>query len=156
MATAGFSKTSDRQLFIWDTKNLSTPLKQESVDTASGMLMPFYDECTNMIWLAGKGDGNIRYYEWVDDECGVYPLSEYKSQDPQRGLGFMPKRGVNVSETEIMRGFKVHVNMVEPISFKVPRKVLTYFINSVERCVPVRLVPRLHRGYTFPNRRRIL
>lgn len=108
---------------IWDAKNLSEPVKSETIDTASGMLMPFFDECTSMLYLAGKGDGNIRYYEWVDDDKGLYLLSEYKSSDPQRGLGFLPKRAVNVVDTEITRAFKVHVNMVEPISFKVPRKV---------------------------------
>jgi coronin-1B/1C/6 len=30
------SKTSDRQVYIWDTKNMSQPLKQENIDTASG------------------------------------------------------------------------------------------------------------------------
>jgi coronin-1B/1C/6 len=34
--TTGFSKTSDRQVFIWDSRNLSNPLKQENIDTASG------------------------------------------------------------------------------------------------------------------------
>jgi hypothetical protein len=148
VATAGFSKTSERQLFVWDTKNLSTPLKQESVDSASGMLMPFYDECTSMIWLAGKGDGNIRYYEWADDS--LHLLSEYKSQDPQRGLGFLPKRGVNVNETEIMKAFKVHVNMVEPISFKVPRKVCI-LADKIERRLPSRPVPRMHRGHALSD-----
>lgn len=110
-------------MYVWDTKSLAEPLKSENIDTASGMLMPFYDEGTSMLYLAGKGDGNIRYYEWVDDEKGLYLLSEYKSADPQRGLGFLPKRAVNVSETEVARAFKVHVSLVEPISFKVPRKV---------------------------------
>ena len=34
--TTGFSKTSDRQVNVWDFKNLSNPLKQEQIDTASG------------------------------------------------------------------------------------------------------------------------
>lgn len=39
-------------------------------------------------------DGNIRYYEFDNDE--FWPLSEYKSPEPQRGLAFMPKRGLSV------------------------------------------------------------
>jgi len=54
----------------------------------------------------------------VDDEKGLYYLSEYKSTDPQRGIGFLPKRACNVSDVEIARAYKVHVSMVEPISFK--------------------------------------
>ena len=40
-------------------------------------------------------DGNIRYYEYENDKFEY--LSEYKSGDPQRGLAFVPRRGINVS-----------------------------------------------------------
>lgn len=66
-------------------------------------------------------DGNIRYYEYDNDE--LYPLSEFKAADPQRGMGFMPKRGLNVNECEVARAFKVGTTLIEPISFTVPRKV---------------------------------
>lgn len=75
VATTGFSRTSDRQLFIYDTKNFANPIVQENIDTSSGVLMPFYDNDTRMIYLAGKGDGNIRYYEFVDDNQQLYFLS---------------------------------------------------------------------------------
>ncbi|TPX39359.1 hypothetical protein SeMB42_g02413 [Synchytrium endobioticum] len=120
--TTGFSKTSDRQVFIWDTKKLDDAVKQESIGTSSGMLMPFYDEGTSMLYLAGKGDGNIRYYEYVDDENGLYPLAEYKSSEPARGIGFVPKRSCDVSSVEVARAYKVHPSLIEPISFRVPRK----------------------------------
>ena len=35
--TTGFSKTSDRQVYVWDSRNTQTPLKQETIDQASGM-----------------------------------------------------------------------------------------------------------------------
>lgn len=40
-------------------------------------------------------DGNIRYYEYENDKFEY--LSEYKSVDPQRGIAFIPRRGINVS-----------------------------------------------------------
>jgi hypothetical protein len=46
--------------------------------------------------LADKiSDGNIRYFEYENDKFEF--LSEYKSGDPQRGLAFVPRRGINVS-----------------------------------------------------------
>lgn len=42
-------------------------------------------------------DGNIRYYEYENDKFEY--LTEYKSGDPQRGIAFLPRRGVNVSRT---------------------------------------------------------
>jgi len=72
--------------------------------------------------LAGKGDGNIRYYEIVEDAPYIHYLSEFKSNVPQRGMCMLPKRAVNVSECEIVRVLKLGVKLVEPISFQVPRK----------------------------------
>ncbi len=85
--------------------------------------MPFFDNDTNVLFLAGKGDGNIRYYEIVDDAPYIHYLSEFKSNVPQRGMCMLPKRAVNVSECEIVRVLKLGVKLVEPISFQVPRKV---------------------------------
>ena len=85
------------------------------------MLIPYYDADTNLLYLAGKGDGNIRYYEW---EAGqLFYLEQYKSSDALRGFAFLPKRACAINECEVARIFKVHPSMVEPISFKVPRKV---------------------------------
>jgi len=122
LATTGFSKTSDRQMFIWDIGNFSDAIVKENLDTSAGILMPFYDEDTKMLYLGGKGDGNIRYFEMVDEKPWQFLLSEYKSSDPQRGLAFLPKRACNVTEVEVARAFKLHTAMIEPISFKVPRK----------------------------------
>ena len=62
---------------MWDLRNLRRPIAQDSLDQASGTLFPFFDVDTNMLYLAGKGDGNIRYYEVM--ESSLYPLSQYSS-----------------------------------------------------------------------------
>lgn len=68
-----------------------------------------------------RSDGNIRYYEYENDKFEY--LSEYKSADPQRGVAFVPKRGVNTHENEVMRCYKtVGDAYIEPISFVVPRR----------------------------------
>ena len=126
--TTGFSKQSDRQLFIWDTKNFNEPLKQITLDSSAGVIMPFYDPDTKLIYLAGKGDGNIRYYEWDQAESNCFALSQYTSSEPQRGFAMAPKRAVNLQDTEIYKGYKLHNAMVEVISFVVPRKVLIIYI----------------------------
>ena len=71
--------------------------------------------------LAGKGDGNIRYYEYENDN--LFLLAEHKSSDPQRGMCFLPRRGLSVSDCEIARGLKVAASSIEAIAFIVPRKV---------------------------------
>lgn len=66
-------------------------------------------------------DGNIRYFEYAQDKFEY--LSEFKSADPQRGLAFLPKRGLNIHDNEVMRAFKtVNDGYIEPVSFIVPRR----------------------------------
>ena len=66
-------------------------------------------------------DGNIRYDEYDNDN--LFPLSEYKSSDPQRGMCSLPRHGLNLAECEIARAFKVAASSIETIAFIVPRKV---------------------------------
>lgn len=122
IATTGFSKMSDRQLALWDIKAPNAPVDGfQMLDSISGVCVPFWDDGTNCLYLAGKGDGNIRYYEYENEKFEY--LSEYKSADPQRGIAFLPKRGVNMHENEIMRAYKtVNDSYIEPISFIVPRR----------------------------------
>jgi hypothetical protein len=35
-------------------RNLNDPLKMENIDSSSGILIPFYDPDTNIVFLAGK------------------------------------------------------------------------------------------------------
>jgi len=122
MLSVGFTKTSEREYALWDPKKLSEPITRQNIDSASGTIMAFYDNDTGLVFLAGKGDGNIRYYEVVDDANALYYLSEFKSATPQRGGCFVPKRVLNVSECEVVRFLKLGTKLVEPISFQVPRK----------------------------------
>lgn len=122
--TTGFSRHSDRQFAVWDQHDLKKALVQEVIDSSSGVVTPYFDYDTKMIYLAGKGDGNIRYYEIVDEPPYVYYLNQFLSGQPQKALGFMPKRGVNVAQCEVFRFYKLHAtgNICEPISMIVPRK----------------------------------
>jgi coronin-1B/1C/6 len=126
VATTGFSKMSDRQLALWDIRAPREPVGGfQMLDSISGVCMPFWDEGTQCLYLAGKGDGNIRYFEYENDKFEY--LSEYKSSDPQRGVAFLPKRGINMHENEVMRAYKtVNDSYIEPVSFIVPRRSETF------------------------------
>ncbi|KAM7223626.1 protein of unknown function (DUF1900) domain containing protein [Rhypophila decipiens] len=125
IATTGFSRMSDRQIGLWEPGRKDPIGGFTSLDAISGVCMPFWDDGSNCLYLAGKGDGNIRYFEYEHDKFEF--LSEYKSGDPQRGIAFVPRRGINVHENEIMRAYKtVNDSYIEPISFTVPRRAETF------------------------------
>lgn len=56
IATTGFSRMSDRQLGLWDVRNPAEPMNGfETLDSISGVCMPFWDDGTKCLYLAGKG-----------------------------------------------------------------------------------------------------
>jgi coronin-1B/1C/6 len=118
IATTGFSRMSDRQLSVWETGALKS-VKTLTLDQSAGVVMPFWSD-NNILFLAGKGDGNIRYFEYENDN--LYAIDEHKSIDPQRGMCFIPRRALSTPECEIARAYKLTSGAVEPIAFIVPRK----------------------------------
>ncbi|XP_036402128.1 coronin-1A-like [Megalops cyprinoides] len=120
--TTGFSRMSERQVALWDPKNFGEPLTLQELDTSSGVLLPFFDPDTNIVYLCGKGDSSIRYFEVTDEPPYVHYLSMYSSKESQKGMGYMPKRGLEVNKCEIARFYKLHERKCEPIIMTVPRK----------------------------------
>jgi coronin-1B/1C/6 len=120
--SAGFTKQSKRQFKIWDPRKLAKEIASADIDQAAGVLMPFYDEDTNLLYLTGKGDGNVRYYEIVNDEPWQFFISEYRSTTPCRGMAMLPKRICDVMKCEVTRMLKLGTNNVEPLPFIIPRK----------------------------------
>jgi coronin-1B/1C/6 len=120
--TVGFTKQSKREFKLWDAKNTTTPLATQEVDQAAGVMLPFYDDDTRMLYLTGKGDGNIRYYEFTDEAPYVYLLSEHRTNVSTKGCDMLPKRTCNVMKCEVARFLKLTSDSAEPISFIVPRK----------------------------------
>lgn len=55
------------------------------------------------VFFLMQGDSLIRYYEITNEAPYVHFLTLYQSNSPQRGIGFMPKRGLNVNNNEIAR-----------------------------------------------------
>jgi len=121
----GFSKSAEREYIVFDNRNLSEQVARAGLDNSAGVLMPFYDEDSEILFCVGKGDGNLRYYEVDPDVPGVEMInyiSAYASNEPTAGCGFMPKRGCDVSTNEIVRLYKQTGTVLQPLSFKVPRK----------------------------------
>ncbi|XP_039589130.1 coronin-2A [Passer montanus] len=126
--STGTSRWNNRQIALWDQNDLSVPLLEEDLDGSSGLLFPFYDSDTHMLYLVGKGDGNIRYYEISPKKPYLSYLMEYHSHLPQKGVGVMPKRGLDVAACEIFRFYKLipTKSLIEPVSMIVPRRSESY------------------------------
>jgi coronin-1B/1C/6 len=122
--TFGASKTSAREIKVWDLKDLSKPLHTESIDTAAGAMIPLWDGDSNVLYLCGKGDGTVRLYEYEDNSPFIFKLNDgFRSNTPGKGYGMVPKRGLNIMKHETARILKVtNSNGIHPLNFYVPRK----------------------------------
>lgn len=61
--TTGFNRSSERQYSLRTPDALSDPIVMVELDTSNGVMFPLYDPDTNLIYLCGKGDSVIRYFE---------------------------------------------------------------------------------------------
>lgn len=127
VVTVGFTAQSKRELKLWDTSvGFEKPVTTVDIDQAAGVLMPFYDEDTKMLYMTGKGDGNIRYYELTDEAPYVHGLNEHRTNISTKGADMLPKRACAALRCEVARFLKLTADSVEPISFIVPRKETTF------------------------------
>ncbi|NXQ16630.1 COR2A protein, partial [Peucedramus taeniatus] len=128
LLSTGTSQWNNRQIALWDQNDLSVPLLEEDLDGSAGLLFPIYDSDTCMLYVVGKGDGNIRYYEISPEKPYLNYLMEYRSPLPQKGVGTMPKRGLDMAACEIFRFYKLipTKRLIEPVSMIVPRRLESY------------------------------
>jgi coronin-1B/1C/6 len=125
LVTVGFGSGASREYMIWDPKKMDAPLVKNALDNAAGVICPFYDEDSDLLFFAGKGDGGIRYYELAPEEDPahmIFEVSTYRSNDPTAGCGALYRRHCNVSVNEIIRLYQVTGTQLRPLSFQVPRK----------------------------------
>jgi len=118
----GSNKNSMRQLCVWDPKKLDAVLTTVELDSSPGTFVSYYDPDNSILWLGGKGDCSIKYYELVNTAPHLPYLSEFRDVNSQVGLAFLPKRAVDVKKCEIASVLRLMKDSVVPVSFQVPRK----------------------------------
>lgn len=121
--TTGFSKMSERQYSLRTPDCLEEPIVMVELDTSNGVMFPLYDPDTNLVYLCGKGDSVIRYFEITPEPPFVHYINTFQTPDPQRGIGMMPKRGCDVTTCEINRFYRLNNSgLCQVVTFTVPRK----------------------------------
>jgi len=120
LGVLGFSKRATRVYNVYDPRKFDTPVFVGDIDQASGVAVPFYDPDTSVLYIGGKGDSNIKYYEV--DSSSLHFLSEFRSTESQKGVTFLPKRAVDVTKCEIAIALRLMRDSVNPVHFMVPRK----------------------------------
>jgi len=121
--STGFTPDSTREVSIFDPKMLAKgALDSIKLSVSSSYVMPFVDEDIGVVYLAGKGDGNIRVFEMTGTKPMFNETIEFKSSQPQAGLAQFPRKVMDVKECEVARFLKLTPSSgVIPLRFFTPR-----------------------------------
>jgi WD40 repeat protein len=123
--SVGFGTGASREYKVYDPRKFEQAICTQNLDSAAGVIMPFYDEDSDVLFMAGKGDGAIRYYEILPNEepkAICQHLGQFSSNSPTAAACAIPRRSCDVSQTEIIRIYKIAKGQIMPLHFQVPRK----------------------------------
>ncbi|GAM20889.1 hypothetical protein SAMD00019534_040640, partial [Acytostelium subglobosum LB1] len=122
ICTVGVNKSAQRQMYLWDTRNLvGRPPITHNITSDSSSLNPYYDYANNLIYLGGKGDG---IYSVEVDRSGAHAIGKatFGANNTATAISMLPKTCCDVNLCEISRFLRLsNNNQVEMVSFVVPR-----------------------------------
>ncbi|XP_064108231.1 coronin-7-like isoform X2 [Macrobrachium nipponense] len=125
--STGWDASRVREVRIRDVRNFSKPYKVQPFDSSTGILMPLFDPDTNMLFLAGKADVSIMYWEVTDKEPFLTEGLKHNGSVQTKGACLVPKRGLDVMSGEVNRLLQLTSNAIIPITYQVPRKTYREF-----------------------------
>lgn len=123
--STGFSRSSERQIRVFDLRNTETPVQKLAVDNASSSHQPYYDSDTNLLFLAGRGESTVKYFEFINGN--FKKAAEFTTGEPSKSSIFLQKKFVDYNKCELATMLKLTKNWVSYVHFYYPKKVK--FIN---------------------------
>lgn len=147
LIVVGSDASQTRRIGIWDPKKTDKPLSMTDLDQSAGQVLPWYDDDLAILYMAGKGDATITYFELTNEGDMVYPLSAYAGSDSQKGVGFMPKSICDTTKCEIAVALRVGRDTIQPVSFRVPRKNADMFQEDIYPDTPSTNAANTADGY---------
>lgn len=118
--TFGWNDSQQRQMKLWDTRNMTAAYNVTVLDQSSAAFMPLYDEDTNLLFFGSKGESNIKCYELMEE--GLTFSFEVGTADPVKGLCMLPKWCLDVKRCEVDRLYQLTYNSLLTIDIVLPRK----------------------------------
>jgi hypothetical protein len=118
--SSGFNDKGYREVKLYDTRNFTSSVQSQKIDTLQGMLSNFYDEDTGLVYLYAKGESIVTFLEIR--EGSIKTGNTYSSGEQASGLAFFPKRTMDYNQSELARAAKLTKDSVHYVSFKYPRR----------------------------------
>ncbi|RNF17373.1 putative coronin [Trypanosoma conorhini] len=119
--TVGFNPVQSRQVMVWDARNMVSPVHTEDLDRVSCVMLPFFDEDTNLLYVGSRGDGSIRFLELMNGR--LVSCAAYDSVETHKGLCMFPKWSLDPRQCEIARFCALTSRSVYSVHMLLPRRL---------------------------------
>jgi coronin-7 len=134
LAVIGFSRVSERQIILYSSDDIAKEIASHGIDVNPAILIPFYDEGSSTLFLAGKGDTTVFAFEispTADGEPHIHALSNFNCPSPHQAVAFLPKICCDVKAVEFAKGYRLTDSTIEPVSVTVPRLRAEFFQDDI-------------------------
>ncbi|KAE9355517.1 hypothetical protein PF008_g4027 [Phytophthora fragariae] len=146
LLTVGVNARNETQVSFWDSRNLLEPLgvpvlvEPAASAATTTTPLPLYDASSHLLFLVGTGSRHIWSYE-VDPIAATVQANlpfMMAGTDTIGGVALLPKTICNVRDVELARVLVATPNVVERVSFSLPRaqKLKEFFQDDVYGLVP--------------------
>ncbi len=128
--TTGFNKSNTREMKLWDIRKVKDDLSIENhtqnitIDHQSGIPTPYFDYDIKLLYVFGRGEGNMHYYDLNDGT--IKPCNDYLSSDPTDSVVMFDKKCMDYNKCELARFAKYSRKNIFYLSFNYPKKNLEF------------------------------
>eukprot|EP01104_Vermistella_antarctica_P004380 TRINITY_DN14836_c0_g1_i1.p1 TRINITY_DN14836_c0_g1~~TRINITY_DN14836_c0_g1_i1.p1 ORF type:complete len:395 (-),score=104.76 TRINITY_DN14836_c0_g1_i1:148-1332(-) len=134
IVTTGFTKFRERQMAIWDTRDMSKALTTVSFDSAPGVLRPLYDEDADLMYLAGRGESTVRVFD-VSKVNKPYQAEaitgKLVGKKAHQDVCLLPKRALDVLDCEVGRMLRLMDKTINVVHFRIKRQNKEFFADDL-------------------------
>ena len=124
--STGFNKSNTREMKLWDIRkvkddlSIESPVQNLTIDHQSGIPTPYFDYDIKILYVFGRGEGNMHFYDLNDGT--VKPCNDYLSSDPTDSVVMFDKKSMDYNKCELDRFAKYSRKNIFYLSFNYPKK----------------------------------
>ncbi|GLD98487.1 hypothetical protein PINS_up007184 [Pythium insidiosum] len=126
LVTAGSDAVSDRELRVWDARNLSSSVARVRLDSGVGPLFLLLDTDVNLLYVLGRGDRSVRCLELdMAHTPFLHALEHSALAHMTLATALLPKQRCDTRECEVARVLNLsgaNGGLCDVLSFRVPRR----------------------------------
>uniref|UniRef100_W6NCL4 Coronin n=1 Tax=Haemonchus contortus TaxID=6289 RepID=W6NCL4_HAECO len=122
LLSSGFTSKRAQEVHVLDVGRWDTPIHTQEYVSATGVLMPFYDPDTKLVFLIGKGTNKLFIAEFQSKVPHLSPVYEMSLAEQNLGACLGSKRNVKVMDGEVDTLYQLTKHCILPIPCIVPRR----------------------------------